>query len=62
VIVPADEPPTLTELCGFLEEHGLAKFKFPEQLLVVDELPTNPGGKVDKVVLQSKVVAQDQPA
>lgn len=62
VIVAADEPPTLIEICGFLEGRGLAKFKFPEQLYLIDELPTNPGGKVDKVLLQSKVLSHDQPA
>ena len=62
VIVPAGEPLTLPELSGFLEGRGLAKFKFPEQLILLDELPTNPGGKVDKALLQSMVVAQNQPA
>ncbi|BBY40130.1 cyclohexanecarboxylate-CoA ligase [Mycobacterium mantenii] len=62
VVVPAGEPPTLNDLTAFLDAQGLAKFKFPEQLVLVDELPTNPGGKVDKGRLHQLVAAQTQPA
>lgn len=57
VVVPAGEAPELADLTRFLTQEGLAKFKFPERLVVVDELPTNPGGKVDKLRLQSLVTA-----
>lgn len=62
VVVPAGEPPTLDNLTNFLDAQGLAKFKFPEQLVLVEELPTNPGGKVDKSRLQQLVAEQTQPA
>ena len=53
VVVASGQPPTLSDLTEFLDYHGLAKFKFPERLLIVDELPINPGGKVDKNRLQA---------
>jgi non-ribosomal peptide synthetase component E (peptide arylation enzyme) len=53
VVVASRQPPTLSDLTEFLDHHGLAKFKFPEHLLIVDELPINPGGKVDKNRLQA---------
>lgn len=53
VVVASGQPPTLSDLIEFLDHHGLAKFKFPERLLIVDELPINPGGKVDKIRLQA---------
>jgi non-ribosomal peptide synthetase component E (peptide arylation enzyme) len=62
VVVPAGEAPTLPDLVAFLEEQGLAQFKFPEHLVLVEELPTNPGGKVDKACLQRLVAEQTQPA
>ncbi|HUO41070.1 MAG TPA: AMP-binding protein [Mycobacterium sp.] len=58
VVVPAAEPPTLAGLVDFLDQQGLAKFKFPERLVIVDELPINPGGKVDKARLQEMVGVQ----
>lgn len=62
VVVPTGEPPTLNDLTNFLDAQGLAKFKFPEQLVLVAELPTNPGGKVDKGQLQQLVAEQTQSA
>jgi non-ribosomal peptide synthetase component E (peptide arylation enzyme) len=62
VVVPSGTPPSLADLTGFLDEQGLAKFKFPEQLVIVDDLPTNPGGKVDKARLQTLVPEQSMPA
>lgn len=62
VVVPTGEPPTLKDLTNFLDTQGLAKFKFPEQIVLLDELPTNPGGKVDKGRLQQLVAEQTQPA
>lgn len=47
VVVPkSGENVTLGELTGFLRGHGLAVFKFPEQLRCVDALPHNATGKV----------------
>ncbi len=58
VVVPAGRPPKLEDLTDFLDAEGLAKFKFPEELFLIDELPINPGGKVDKGRLQQIVAAQ----
>jgi acyl-CoA synthetase (AMP-forming)/AMP-acid ligase II len=49
VIVPTESgPPDLAALAALLAEHGLAKFKTPEQLVVWDALPKNDAGKVLK--------------
>ena len=53
VVVPTDAPPTLSELVAHLERRGMARFKHPEFLLVVDELPINAGGKVDRIAVRS---------
>ncbi|TWP48508.1 acyl--CoA ligase [Lentzea tibetensis] len=39
-------------LSEFLAAAGIARFKHPERLLVLDELPLSPAGKVDKEVLR----------
>ena len=45
--VPAtDAELTLDMITGYLKEQGLAVFKLPERLLVVDALPLNATGKV----------------
>ncbi len=43
--------PTLEELTGLLQDRGLARFKHPERLEVVERLPLSPFGKVQKSVL-----------
>lgn len=45
VPLPGEEI-TLGELTDYLKEQGMAVFKLPEQLIVVDELPLNATGKV----------------
>lgn len=57
-VVPAGEPPTLEDLTSFLDERGVAKFKFPERLEIVDELPRNPTGKVEKFKLRERIREQ----
>jgi acyl-CoA synthetase (AMP-forming)/AMP-acid ligase II len=54
VIVPRDgEAPDVVELGAFLREAGLAAFKIPEQVAVLDALPRNDAGKVLKHVLRA---------
>jgi acyl-CoA synthetase (AMP-forming)/AMP-acid ligase II len=54
VIVPRDgEAPNVVELGVFLREAGLASFKIPEQVAVLDALPRNDAGKVLKHVLRA---------
>jgi non-ribosomal peptide synthetase component E (peptide arylation enzyme) len=50
----------LPEIRRFLEGAGLARQKFPEHLVAVDELPRVPSGKVSKEVLraQAKAIAE----
>ncbi len=59
VVVPADPaaPPSLDELRAFLEPR-LARYKLPEALRVVEELPLTPMQKVDRRAL----AASEQPA
>jgi acyl-CoA synthetase (AMP-forming)/AMP-acid ligase II len=49
VIVPADQhSPDVADLRDLLVDHGVAKFKVPEQVVVWDALPKNDAGKVLK--------------
>ena len=55
-VVPAlGSHPRLDDLCSFLLDRQLAKAKLPERFIVLDELPTNAGGKVDKALLRDIV-------
>jgi 2,3-dihydroxybenzoate-AMP ligase len=45
---------SLEGLTGFLTERGLARFKLPERLELVDELPLSKFGKVAKSVLSER--------
>jgi cyclohexanecarboxylate-CoA ligase len=56
--VPAgDEEPTLPELSEYLRARGLAIQKVPERLELVDELPKNLAGKVQKFKLRERIEA-----
>lgn len=55
-VVPKDgEAITLSEIAHFLKRKGLATFKLPERLEVVDGLPTTPPSKVQKNLLREDV-------
>jgi acyl-CoA synthetase (AMP-forming)/AMP-acid ligase II len=47
--------PTLDAICAHLLEHGIAKFKLPERVEVIDALPRNPLGKVLRHVLSERI-------
>src|SRR5215207_6746361 len=49
---------TLPELASFLAAKGLAKFKLPERLELVDEFPMSAFGKVSKKDLGARIAAQ----
>lgn len=53
VLRAGENAPTLEEVRSHCE--GLAGFKHPRDVVVVEELPTNASGKVDKVALRSLV-------
>ncbi|ANZ19035.1 2,3-dihydroxybenzoate-AMP ligase [Streptomyces noursei ATCC 11455] len=48
----------LRELRRFLEQQGLAGFKFPERLEVVDALPLTGIGKIDKKALREDIAGR----
>jgi cyclohexanecarboxylate-CoA ligase/acyl-CoA synthetase len=55
-VVPAGpETPTLPELAGYLKnERRIAVYKLPERLVIVEELPVTPTGKVQKFALREQ--------
>lgn len=59
VVCRAGQTLNLAEAASFLEEQGLARFKWPERLLVVDSLPKVAAGqKVDKKKLREDIRAR----
>lgn len=48
---------TLEELTGFLDRQGIAKFKWPEKLVIFDALPMNAIGKFDRIVMRRQLNA-----
>jgi acyl-CoA synthetase (AMP-forming)/AMP-acid ligase II len=57
VVVPAPgaAAPALADLCSFLRRRGMAKFKLPERLRLLDALPMTETGKVKKAELRALV-------
>jgi 2,3-dihydroxybenzoate-AMP ligase len=56
-IVPRDphNPPALAGICAYLETAGLAKYKWPERLQLIDTLPRTQIGKVSKTALRADI-------
>lgn len=51
-------PPSLAELCAYLEHvHGLERAKLPERLAIFPELPLSPAGKIDKRCLREQLAS-----
>jgi len=48
----------LDTLREFLDAKGIARFKLPEKLVVVDQLPQTSVGKIDKKALRDDIVAR----
>lgn len=48
-------PPTLDELIELLRGQQVARFKWPERLEILDELPRNPVGKILKRTLRDRL-------
>jgi 2,3-dihydroxybenzoate-AMP ligase len=58
-VVPRDgAPPSLDDLKNFLISRGIAKFKLPEHLEIVAELPTSPAGKIVRRELRQVIAAK----
>ena len=55
-VVPMEgEKPTLEDFIVFLDEKGVAKFKWPERVELIDEMPLGPGGKILKGTLRQMI-------
>ena len=61
VIAPPGSVPTLAGLRAHLLEHGLARFKLPERLVLRDALPRTASGKVQKSPLRDELRAEGVP-
>jgi acyl-CoA synthetase (AMP-forming)/AMP-acid ligase II len=59
VVLRPDQQLELEALAGFLDDQGLARYKWPEELRTLDELPLGPTGKVLRRELRER--AQPQP-
>jgi acyl-CoA synthetase (AMP-forming)/AMP-acid ligase II len=60
-VVPAGNAVVdLEDLARFLGEQKVSKHKVPERLMVVDELPMTPTGKIRKASLQDDIAARVQ--
>jgi 2,3-dihydroxybenzoate-AMP ligase len=59
-VVAAGDEPTLGELRAFLTDRGLAEFKLPDRLHLVDAFPLTAVGKVDKRALRAGVAAANR--
>ena len=56
-IVPrGNQAINLQEITDFLEARQVAKYKFPEYLVLLPEMPTTPSGKIQKFVLRDNFI------
>jgi len=55
IVKSGHEAPSITALADFLTQHGLAKFKAPERIEIVDEFPVTRVGKVDKRAMRDLI-------
>lgn len=57
-VIPRDGAAvTLPEIVDFMAGMGVAKFKYPERLVLVSELPRTLSGKVQRDVLRDRILA-----
>ncbi len=59
-VVPSDsqDPLTFNEMSAYLEKNKLAKFKFPERLEIIEELPMIGSAKIDKKLLVEWIITK----
>jgi non-ribosomal peptide synthetase component E (peptide arylation enzyme) len=58
VLRPGAQAPGVEELGAYLSASGLAKFKQPERIEVLDALPVTRAGKLDKPALRAMIAAK----
>jgi 2,3-dihydroxybenzoate-AMP ligase len=58
LVLRPDETLDLAELCAYLEERRVARFKWPERLELLEALPVTNVGKVDKKKLRDDIAAK----
>ncbi|MEJ8859908.1 AMP-binding protein [Variovorax robiniae] len=56
VVKPGHDAPSVAALGAFLSEVGVAKFKWPERIEVLDEFPLTKTGKLSKPLLKQVIV------
>ncbi|MBO0132026.1 (2,3-dihydroxybenzoyl)adenylate synthase [Agrobacterium burrii] len=66
VVRPVDAPPNLRDLKDFLRSRGVATYKLPDRIRIVDEIPLTRFGKIDRKRLlaessQGPLVPMDAP-
>ena len=59
VVVRPGHEVDLAALVAFLKDRGVAPFKWPERLEIVDALPTTASGKVQKFLLEARLLAAE---
>lgn len=60
VVPMPGETVTLEEINTFLEGKGIAKYKYPEHMVIFDELPRNPVNKVLKREIRKTIVERSE--
>jgi Acyl-CoA synthetases (AMP-forming)/AMP-acid ligases II len=58
---PGQTPPTLQDILEFLGD-GFAAYKLPERLVLLDELPFTPTGKIQRHRLVEAILKRDAAA
>ena len=53
-VLPSGDPPTLGSLIEFLEAQGMTRQFWPEDIVIVEEFPMTPSGKVQKYKLRQQ--------
>jgi 2,3-dihydroxybenzoate-AMP ligase len=46
---------TLDDVVAIMNEAGVARFKLPERLVIVDQMPTTKVGKIDKKAMREDI-------
>jgi cyclohexanecarboxylate-CoA ligase len=57
IVTTSSTGPAVSDLREYLEAHGMARFKVPEQVAIWDALPKNDAGKVLKHLIRATLSA-----